>query len=160
MNPKRVFNFDETAMELGVGTHKVLAPVSKKQVYTVSSSTRDHVTLGVTVNAAGNMVPPRVVFAGKRNLASIKLNLPQDGRSEVWQFSYTDNGWMNQNIMVSIIQDLGDFIMSQKIPAPVLLFMDGAKCNISLEITQLKIQPILLHPNMTHLKQPLDLTYF
>ena len=49
--------------------------------------------------------------------------------------------------------------MSQEIPAPVLLFMDGAKCNISLEITQLKIQTILIHPNMTHLKQPLDLTY-
>ena len=69
-NPKRVFNFYETAMELGVGTQKVLAPVSKKQVYTVSSSTRDHVTLGVTVNAVGNMFPPHVVFAGKRNLTS------------------------------------------------------------------------------------------
>ena len=62
--------------------------------------------------------------------------------------------------MISIIQDLGDFIMSQEIPAPVLLFMDGAKCHISLDIAQLKIQPILLHPNMTHLTQPLDLTYY
>ena len=52
-------------MELGVGTQKVLAPVAKKQVYTVSSSTHDHVTLCVTVNAAGKMVPPHVVFAGK-----------------------------------------------------------------------------------------------
>ena len=66
--------------------------------------------------------------------------------------------------MASIIQDLGDFILSQEIPAPVILFMDGAKCHISLEIaqlcTQLKIQPILLRPNTTHLTQPLDLTYF
>ena len=76
-----MFNFDETAMELGVGIQKVLAPVSKKQVYTVSSSTRDHVTLGVTVNAVGNMVPTCVVFDGRRNLVSTKLNLPQDGRS-------------------------------------------------------------------------------
>ena len=90
--------------------------------------------------------------------------LLKDGRSGVWQFSYTDNGWVNQNIMISIIQDLGDFIMSQEIPAPVLLFMDGAKCHINLEIaqlcTELMIQPILLYPNMTHLIQPLDLTYF
>ena len=89
--------------------------------------------------------------------------LLKDGRSGVWQFSYTDNGWVNQNIMILIIQDLGDFIMSQEIPAPVLLFMDGAKCHISLEIaqlcTQLKIQPILLHHKMTHPTQPLDLTY-
>ena len=85
--------------------------------------------------------------------------LLKDGRSGVWHFSYTDNGSVNQNIMISIIQDLGDFIMSQKISAPVLLFMDGAKCHISLEIAQLKIQPILLHHKMTHPTQPLDLTY-
>ena len=132
-----MFNFDETAMELGVGKQKVLAPISKKQVYTVSSSTRDHVTLGVTANAAGYMVPPRVVFAGKRNLVSTKVNLPIDGRSGIWKFSYTDNGWVNQSIMIPIIEDLGDFITSKAIPTPVLLFMDGATCHISLKIAKL-----------------------
>ena len=66
--------------------------------------------------------------------------------------------------MVPFIQDLGDFITREAIPKPILLFMDGAKCHLSLEIaklcTQLNIQPILLWPNTTHLTQPLDLTYF
>ena len=163
-DPRRVFNYDETAMELGVSTQKVLAPVSKKQVYTVSSSTRDHVTLGVTVNAAGNMVPPRAVFAGKHNLATTKVNLPENGRSGVWQFSYTVNGWVDRKSMVAFIQDIGDFLAREDIPRPVLLFMDGAKCHLSLEIaqlcTKLNVQPILLCPNMTHLTQPWDLTYF
>ena len=121
-------------------------------------------TLGVTVNAAGNMVPPWVVFTGKRNLATTKVNLPENGRSGVWQFSYTVNGWVDRKSMVAFIQDIGDFLAREDIPRPVLLFMDGAKCHLSLEIaqlcTKLNVQPILLRPNTTHLTQPLDLTYF
>jgi hypothetical protein len=163
-DPKRIFNYDETAMELGVGVQRVLAPVAKKQVYTVSSSTREHVTLGMTVSAAGDMVPPRVVFSGKRNLATTKLSLPVDGRSGVWTFSYTHNGWVDQDIMLIFIKDLGSYMAKQAVPKPAILFMDGATCHMSLEIAELceeqGIQPILLRPNTTHLTQPLDLTFF
>ena len=92
------------------------------------------------------------------------MNLPENGRNGVWQFSYTVNGWVDRKSMVPFIQDIGDFLAREDIPRPVLLFMDGAKCHLSLEIaqlcTKLNVQPILLRPNMTHLTQPLDLTYF
>ena len=161
-DPKRVFNQDETA---GVGSQYVLAPRSARQVYNVSSSTREHVTILYTINAAGDMVPPRGVFAGKRDMAKIKLkDLPKDGKSGEWKFSYTENGWVKQHTFEDIVQDLGNYIKKKEIPIPVLLFMDGPSCHISLAISklcdELGIQPILLRPNMTHLAQALNLIFF
>ena len=64
-DPRRFINQDETAVELGVGAQYVLAEKNTDQVYTVSSSTREHVTTSYTVNAVGEMVPPRVVLTLK-----------------------------------------------------------------------------------------------
>ena len=164
-DPRRVFNQDETANELGVGAQSVLAEVGTDQVYSVTSSTREHVTVSFTVNAAGEVVSPRGVFAGKRNLAVVRLkDLPKNGNSGEWKFSYTENGWVKQEVFLDIILDLGRFIKDHNITTPVLLFIDGVSCHISLAISQLcdklGIQPILLRPNTTHLTQPLDLTFY
>ena len=65
--------------------------------------------------------------------------------------------------MLEIISDLGDHVKGVKIVTPVVLFLDGVICHLSLKIAQLfdqlGIQPILLHPNSTHLLQPLDITF-
>ena len=164
-DPRRVFNQDETACELGVGSQWVLAAVNTKQVFSVTSSTREHVTMSFTVNAAGEMVPPRAVFAGVRNMARDKLrDLPKDGRTGEWQFSYSENGWVKAETFLDIINDLGKFIREHNIPTPVILFIDGASCHTSLAMAKAckeqGIQPILLRPNTTHLTQALDLTFF
>ena len=164
-DPRRVFNQDETAVELGVGAQWVLVEKNTKQVYTVSSNTREHITVSYTVNASGGMLPPHAVFSGKRNIAKVKLaSMPKDGMSGEWGFSYSENGWVTQEVYLDIVKDLGIYIQKQGIPTPVLLFLDGALCHLSLAISQLcndlKIQPILLRPNTTHLIQPLDVTFF
>ena len=63
-DPRRVYNQDETAIEHGVGNQWVLAMKGEKQVYAVSSSTREHTTISFTVNAAGEVVTPRAIFSG------------------------------------------------------------------------------------------------
>ena len=106
-DPRRVFNQDETACELGVGSQWVLAGKNTKQVFGVTSSTREHVTMSFTVNAAGEMVPPRAVFAGLRDMARIRLkDLPKDGRTGQWCFSYSENGWVKADTFLDIINDL------------------------------------------------------
>ena len=164
-DPKRIFNQDETSVELGVGGQWVLAPCNTKQVYTQSSSTRDHVTVSYVANAAGDMVPPRVVFSGKRNLIKTKLGtMPSDGISGKWQFSYTENGWVQQDTFLEIVQDIVNYTKNNNIPTPVIIFIDGATYHLSLSISKLcqeeGIQPILLRPNSTHLLQPLDVTFY
>ena len=164
-DPRRIFNQDETAWELGVGAQWVLAAVNTKQVFSVTSCTREHVTMSFTMNAAGEMVPPRAVFAGVRNMAKDKLrDLPKDGRTGEWQFSYSENGWVKADTFLDIIYDLGKYIKEHSIPTPVLCFIDGASCHTSLAMAKackkLGIQPLLLRPNTTHLTQALDLTFF
>ena len=110
-DPRRVFNQDETAVELGVGAQWVLVEKNTKQVYTVSSNTREHITVSYTVNASGGMVPPRAVFSGKRNIAKVKLaSMPKDGMSGEWGFSYSENGWVTQEVYIDIVKEHGIFI--------------------------------------------------
>ena len=81
-----------------------------------------------------------------------------------WQYTYTSNGWFKQETYLDIIQDLTPFITTENIPIPVVLFIDGAKCHVSIEMAEIclksRIQPLLLHSNTTHLSQALDLTFF
>ena len=166
-DPARVFNQDETAVELGVGSQWVLAPKGTKQVYTQSSNYKEHVTVSYTVSAKGDMVPPRVVHSGVRLIAPNKpciANMPKDGLSKEWGFSVSENGWVKHDQMLEIIQDLSHFMEENNILKPTVLFLDGASCHISLKISETcdkaGIQPILLLPNSTHLLQPLDVTVF
>ena len=164
-DPRRVFNQDETAVELGSSEQKVLAPINTKIVYSISSGSREHVTASYLVNASGEMVPPRLVFKGVRNVAEEKLkNLDKSGESGAWKFSVSPKGYITRDLFAEVLYDLDKFLTEKKIPRPVVLFIDGASPHISLEAARLcrvlKIQPWLFKPNATHLLQPLDLTFF
>ena len=104
-------------------------------------------------------------YPRQRSIAKVKLaSMPKDGLSGELGFSYSENGWVTQEVYLDIVKDLGIFIQEQGIPTPVLLFLDGALCHLSLAISHLcndlKIQSILLHPNANHLIQPLDIFFF
>ena len=104
----------------------------------MSSNTREHITVSYTVNSSGGMVSPHTVFSGKRNIAKVKLaSMPKDGMSGEWGFSYSENGWVTQEVYLDIVKDLGIFIQKQGIPTLVLLFLDRALCHLKLAISQL-----------------------
>ena len=164
-DPRRVWNQDETAVELGSESQHVLAPVNSKVVYSVSSGSREHITASYLVSASGEMVPPRLVYKGVRNIAQEKLkNLDKSGKSGSWGFSVSEKGYITRELFVKVLLDLDRYLSANKIARPVIMFIDGASPHISLEAAQicrrLKIQPWLFKPNATHLLQPLDLTFF
>ena len=141
----------------------MLAEVGTKVLFNVTSSTRDHITSVLTVNAAGEIAPPRIFFRGVRNVAVNHLaGLPEDGKSGAWGLSCTPKGFITRETFVLILQDLVTYLEKHKIPRPIILFMDGAAPHISLAMAEYclahQIQPWLLKPNTTHLVQPLDLT--
>ena len=68
----------------------ILAEQGTKVLYNASSSTRDHITCVLTVNAAGDIAPVRCVFKGVRNMAVKHLkDLPKDSISGQWGFLVT-----------------------------------------------------------------------
>ena len=164
-DPDRIFNQYETAVEVGSETQKVLAEKGTKVLYNISGGSREHITVSYMCSAGGSLVPPRVIYKGVRNVAEIKMKaLPADGQSGAWQFSVSEKGYINQDLFVEVLEDLDKYLTSRNIKRPVVLIIDGAKAHISLQSTNYciakKIQPILLKPNMTHMIQPLDLTFF
>ena len=160
---RRVWNTDETSVELGVAHKRVLTEKGTKVLYNVTSSTRDHITAVLTVNAAGEMALLRCFFRGVRNVADNHLaGLPKDGKSGTWGFSTTPNGFITGETLPLILQDLVAYVEEHQIPRPIILFMDGAAPHISLAMAEFckanQIQPWLFKPNCTHITQPLDLT--
>ena len=73
----------------------------------MSSNTREHITVSYTVNASCGIVPPCTVFSGKRNIAKVKLaSMPKDGLSGELGFSYSENGWVTQEVYLRDVPDI------------------------------------------------------
>ena len=161
----RVFNQDETSVQVGTGSSKVLAVKGTKVLYNFSGSSREHVTASYIVSASGGCVPVRIIYKGVRNMAAQHLkNFPTTGQSGSWKFGVTANGYVTREAFIDILKDLDEYLEEKNVKRPVILFMDGQKGHISLEAAAFcklkQIQPWLLRANMTHLLQPLDLTFF
>ena len=180
LDPSRIWNQDETSVQVckwqwrnsvnilyfkvGVTGKKVLAPRGIKVLYQVASSSRDHMTCSFSVNARGDIAPPRCVFQGVRNVAASHLkDLPKEGHSGVWQLCVTQKGYITAESFLDVLRDLEETLVRKAIPRPVILFLDGAAPHISLAMAEFckahGIQPWVLKPNSTHLLQPLDLTF-
>ena len=63
---RRILNQDECGLQLGATKVKVLAPRGVDHVlYSKGGGSREHVSLSVTANAAGECVGTRVIYKGK-----------------------------------------------------------------------------------------------
>ena len=73
-------------------------------------------------------------------------------------FGHSTNGWMDADLFKKWLEELFiPEIDKAQIPKPVLLIIDGAKCHISLPISELCDKNIILYTlllNVTHLIQP------
>ena len=70
-------------MELGVAKKRVLAQKGTEVLYNIISSTRDHITAALIVNAAGEMAPLCSFLWGVHNIAATHLAGLSKGR-EFW----------------------------------------------------------------------------
>ena len=90
---------------------RILAEQGTKVLYNASSSTQDHITCVLTVNAAGDMAPVRSVFKGVGNVAANHLaSLPVDGKSGPWYLTCTKKGFITADTFVLILQDLVNYL--------------------------------------------------
>ena len=59
----RIYNCDESGIQLDNTPHKVLAIKGAKHVYSQSMGTREHITVHACSCANGTMLPPMIIFA-------------------------------------------------------------------------------------------------
>lgn len=158
----RIYNMDETGLStVQRKPRKILALKGKRQVGAITSGERGTTTTAVCcANAAGNFVPPLIIFKRKRAKDELRDGAPP---GTIFAFN-PDSGYINKEIFFLWLQH---FIESVK-PSPekkVLLLLDGhASHTKNLEaITHAKRHGVVIlsfPAHTTHKLQPLDVSFF
>lgn len=103
------------------------------------------------VNAAGNAIPPMIIFKGKRLKEEFTDNLPPGSLVKM-----APKGSMTTALFINFI----DHQRKYKAPGKCLLVFDGAFCHLDYDIVEAAekndIELYCLPSNTTHELQPLD----
>lgn len=161
-DPTRVFNTDETGMKTCMKSGLVLGPTRKfNNLYEIASGAeKDSITVLCNYSAAGDAVPPMVVFPYKRIPKDLALSVPPG-----WGIGRSDTGWMTSATFFEYVANVFfPWLVEEGIQLPVFLFLDGHKSHYNIELYEFcvehKIVLYCLYPNATHILQPCDVSIF
>ncbi|KAK7095561.1 hypothetical protein V1264_006951 [Littorina saxatilis] len=161
LHASRIFNMDETGIStVQTKCQKVLAQKGKHQIGSMSSGERGvNTTIVLCASAAGNYVPPFVIFKRKRMPPSLAEGSPVGSG-----VTCNDSGWMDGNMFYTWLQH---FIKHVKpnVEEKVLIVLDGHKSHTSnLDAINLAREHVVillsLPPHTTHKTQPMDRSVF
>ena len=154
--PECFWNLDETNLCLDPSRTKVIAPKGKRASRITATSGREHVTVLAAVSAAGDKLPPFIVFKGKYILQNWHTQTPYPGT----EVSRSESGWMTTEIFAAWFHRFCNHVTQR----PLILVFDGHVSHVSLEIVRKareeNISIIKLPPHTTHRLQTLDKSCF
>ena len=158
--PSRVFNMDESGIPTVPNkVPKVISPKGKKLVGKVVSADRGQsVTVVCCMSAAGNYIPPAIIFPRKRDRPELMHGAPPGS-----VMFLSDSGYINSNLFVDWLKHFQHHCQPTN-SNPVLLILDNHSSHISLEaVTYAKehfIHLLSIPPHSSHKLQPLDKCFF
>lgn len=160
--PELMFNADETMIAPGKGRTKVVTRAGDVRPCHPDHAKGEHLTLLLTISAAGQQLTPLVVCPLK--------NVPplNDDLYKKFDFTGTDNGWMTRVLFDkwlrnSFVPAVGRIRVERgwAPQEPAVLFIDGPKVHEGLDIEGIwrdhHIVICFLPPHSSALLQPLDL---
>ena len=157
--PRKIYNIDETGLQLNNNPSKVIATRGSKSVCSATSAERgETVTVISCINAEGNFLPPCCIFKGKNKKKEFEDGLPPGGKV----FMNKKSSYINVDIFK---QWLKDVFVPRKDSGKVLLLLDGHTSHCSdpelLDFTvENDIILLCLPSHTTHWLQPLDRSFF
>jgi len=154
--PDRIFNIDEKGCQLAVHhQQKVLAKTGSKRVHLVAPEHGENVTVVACANAVGNVIPPIIIFKGKRRNDALGDDLPSGSVVEM-----APKGSMTTEIFIRWLEHFAKY----KPAGNVLLVFDGAASHLNPDIVDEAdthgIRLFCLPSNTTHELQPMDKSCF
>jgi hypothetical protein len=155
----RIYNVDETGVTTVQKPQKIMARKGQKQVGKLVSGERGcTITVVAAMSAAGNFVPPMIVFPRKRIHPALGNNAPINSVIAV-----SKSGWINKELFVQWLHHFIDFSRSSR-ANKVLLILDNHEAHSSATAIDLckenGVILLSLPPHTSHKMQPLDRTVF
>lgn len=126
----------------------------------IQGDEKEMITVLMGGNASGVKTPPLVMFPYQRLPSNIVKDMP-----EGWAFGRSPNGWMTAESFYEYITNcFHPWLIKNNIELPIALFVDGHSSHITYHLSEFcrekGIILIALHPNATHLMQPMDVSVF
>lgn len=155
-DPRRVFNFDETAIYLHPVSKKVICRKGAKNVYDVGSGgKKECLTVLLGCNANGDITPP-MVYKYERIPSHLLRVMPRP-----ITLGYSKSGWMNGDTFLSYMShNFLPWAREQGIPFPIIVYLDGHASHLTLTLSEFCVANdiilVALPPNATHIMQPID----
>ena len=154
-----VYNCDEVGMSSVQKPQKILAKKGKKQVGKIVSGEKGETTTAlVCMSAAGNFIPPMLIFKRKNMNKQLMKDAPTDSLPGT-----SKTGWINTQLFTKWMEH---FIKHTRasLDHKVLLVLDNHESHQSIETYELcrsnGVIMVSLPPHTSHRLQPLDVTLF
>lgn len=164
--PSKIWNMDETGINLAHKPTKVIAKKGIKTLHGKTSSSRELITVIACANASGGFLPPHFVFPGKtkRKLESYDFEVATTQTSPIRgaNFSVSDSGWTKDGI--ARLWFTNTFLRNIGPSRPQLLICDGHGSHNNVEFLELAkendIIVVELPSHTSQWTQPLDRSVF
>ena len=117
---------------------------------------KGHNAYSACISASGDILPPFLVFKGKKNMQNMVEGVPGAA------YTHTENGWGTSDTFVMWCNHFTAHLKSKGL-TKALLVVDGHVDHFSMpaiEILRLANVRMILPPACTHILQPLDVGYF
>lgn len=157
--PDRIYNVDESGLCIVQSRcPEVVSMRGKRQVGALTSAERGSlVTIVLCMNAAGDFVPPMIIFPRKKSSDQLKKGAPAGSL-----FAFHPSGWIQTDLFTKWF----DHFLEKTKPSatnPILLVLDGhhthtRNLDVILKAKERFVTILCLPPHTTHKMQPLDKT--
>ena len=159
IDPKRIYNMDETGISTVQKPQKILASKGQRQVGKVISYERGQTTTVICcVSASGHYILPFFIYARARMNPVLMNGAPPGSIGKV-----SASGWTNKELFLCWIDHFVECTNCSK-DNKVILILDNHESHIGLEAynrcREKGIIVITLPPHSSHKMQPLDLSIF
>jgi len=154
--PHQIYNMDETGMPLTPRTPNIVTHSGQKKVRYRTSGKKEQITVIACANAAGQAIPPMIIFEGKYLNHEWTI-----GEVPGTKYGMSEKGWTDQELFMYWLKHFLDHAVPAR---PLLLLLDGHSSHFELSSIQLAEEEgviiLCLPPHTTHESQPLDCGVF
>ena len=161
-SPKHIYNMDEVGYGIGESqSSRALINKREKSSWKVINGKQEWVTAIECVNAAGESLPPMIIFRAKHLQSSW---IPRDAPIN-WRFSTSNKGWTTDSHGYEWLAEVFEpETLSEDLEERRLLIMDGHSSHMTAIVIRFcmkhDIDLLILPAHTSHVLQPLDVGVF